>query len=85
MKRNRPFNLELLHLTDIELGPVEGRIKEGNAIYASLAMCFAFLFRMGEMENLRMRDVSLGRKEGCVYLDVFLTGGKTDQYNQGDR
>ena len=85
VKRNYPFNLELLHLADLELGTAGERIKENKAIYATLAMGFFFLFRMKEMENLRMCDVSLGRKDGCTFLDVFLVGSKTDQYNQGDR
>ena len=83
--RNYPFNLELLHLADLELGTVEERSKENKAIYATLKMGFFFLFRMKEMENLRMRDVRLGRKDGCAFLDAFLVGSKTDQYNQGDR
>lgn len=30
-----------------------------------------------------MRDVTLDRKEGRMYMDAFLIGRKTDQYNQG--
>ena len=37
------------------------------------------------MEGLWMCDVNLDRREVCVYLDVFLAGRKTYQYNQGDR
>ena len=35
------------------------------------------------MENMRMRDAKLDRPDGCMYMDIFLVGSKTDQYNQG--
>ena len=84
IKRNYPFNLELLRLTDIDLGPIEERSAHDKAVYDALTMGFFFLFRASEMEGLRMCDVNLDRQDGIVHLNVFLTGSKTDQYNQGD-
>ena len=82
-KRNYPFNLELIHLADIGLGSIEERTMSNKAVYSAMTMGFFFLFRASEMENLRMCDVTLDRQEGCMYLDAFLVGSKTDQYNQG--
>ena len=84
-RRNYPFNLEMLQLADLGLGKLEARTVSNRAAYAALTVGFFSLLRVSEMENMRMRDVKLDRLKGCMYMDVFLTGSKTDQYNQGGR
>ena len=62
VKRNYPFNLELLRLTDIGLGPIEERSANDKAVYSALTMGFFFMFRVSEMEGLGMCDVNLDRQ-----------------------
>lgn len=46
-KRNYPFNLELSHLADIELGPIEMRTVRNKEVYSALAMGFGFFIPRG--------------------------------------
>ena len=85
VKRNYPFNLELLQITNQKLGEPDSRTTEQNAILAALLVGFFFLIRVSEIENLRACDAKIEKQEDGWYLESFLTGSKTDQYNQGDR
>ena len=41
VKRNYPFNLELLHMEDVGLGRTEGRTTNNKSGYSALAMGFS--------------------------------------------
>ena len=73
-----------MRLTDLGIGATETHTANNRAISSEMIMGFFFLLRVSEMVKLRMRDIKLDRMDGCMYLDLFLTGSKTDQYNQGD-
>ena len=91
-KRNYPFNLELMTWVYREFGhPIKEEIEGGMGcppskyeLCAAMTLGFFFLLSIGELGNLRMRDVRIEVEEGKLYLALFLGGGKTDQYNQGE-
>ena len=46
VKRNYPFNLELLHLADVGLGSTDGRTANNKSAYSALAMGFSSSYEL---------------------------------------
>ena len=55
----------------------------GVELFAATGVGFFYLLRVGEISNLRMKDIRIEREGTSTYLNLHIRGSKTDQYNLG--
>ena len=92
IRRNYQFNLELMFwtnrnvtaLTDWQTLDKAALCLQNNELFSAMRIGFFLLLRISAIEGLSMKDVRIAREDGKSYLTIFVAGGKTDQYNQGD-
>ena len=83
--RKIPFSVEMLTWIFeeyLQKGPgIQSRVE----LYTGAILGFFRLLRIGELQNLRMSDIRMGRdgkNNECV--TIIISNSKTDQFNEGD-
>ena len=89
--RNYPFNLELTQWVKDEVatrkadGISRPETNHGAEQFAAMAVGFFYLLRVGEIDNLRMKDSGIETEGAVTFINLHIQGRKTDQHNVGDK